>query len=124
MQKYVFNQEMNAIWNAADCMPIHRVGNQIFGIAYSIEDYIQNSEDVQNKGMKKHLIELGVYDSEERADLVMIYLVRWLRGLDGDNVFIMPAYNENIICRDGKLIYRTQNLIEEMGEPDNEREDY
>ena len=104
MNKYIFNQGLDIIRNVNDCLPIQRVDNIIYGIGYNLEDDVLDLEDVANKGMKKHLIELGIYDSEDRANMVMIFLVRWLRNLDGDSVFIMPEYAAKV------------DLIEEMGD--------
>jgi hypothetical protein len=56
--------------------------------------------------MKEHIVELGIYDSEERANIVMIHLMRWLNNLEGDSVFIMPEYNANV------------DLIERLGDVD------
>lgn len=103
MKKYIFNQGLDIIRNVDDCLPIQRIGNMIYGIGYSLEDNVLESEDVANKGMKKHLIELGIYDTEDRANMVMVFLVRWLRNLEGGSVFIMPEYAAKV------------DLIEELG---------
>lgn len=101
MEKYIVNQDYSVIRYAPDCMPI-----QVFGMGYSVEDYIQQLEDAPNKGMKEHLVELGIYDSEDRANAVMIQLYRWLNNLEGMPIFIMPGYTANV------------DLIEEFGEVD------
>lgn len=106
MEKYIVNQDYSVIRYAPDCMPIQVIGNQIFAVGYSVEDYIQELEDVPNKGMKEHLVELGIYESKDRANAVMIQLYRWLNNLEGLPIFIMPGYTANV------------DLIEEMGETD------
>lgn len=106
MEKYIVNQDYSVIRYAPDCMPIQVIGNQVFGIGNSVEDYIQQLEDVPNKGMKKHFVELGVYDSVERANAVMIQLYRWLNNLEGLPIFIMPGYTAKV------------DLIEELGGTD------
>lgn len=127
MKKFILSQNCEIIWGIADDTVIQRVKNQIFTVGYPIyEDDIaeqcQEEEDVATVGLKKHLIELGTYDSEDRARNVMVLLVRWLRQLDGaDPVFIMPEYDQNVSF-DGKgtLIYHNTNLVEDLGEPDEE----
>lgn len=127
MKKFILSQNCEIIWGIADDTVIQRVKNQIFTVGYPIyEDDIaeqcQEEEDVATVGLKKHLIELGTYDSEDRARNVMVLLVRWLRQLDGaDPVFIMPEYDQNVSF-DGKgtLIYHNTNLFEDLGEPDEE----
>lgn len=127
MKKFILSQNCEIIWGIADDTVIQRVKNQIFTVGYPIyeddsEDQCQEEEDVATVGLKKHLIELGIYDSEDRARNVMVLLVRWLRQLDGaDPVFIMPEYDQNVSF-DGKgtLIYHNMNLIEDFGEPDEE----
>lgn len=127
MKKFIVSQNCEIIWGIADDTVIQRVKNQIFTVGYPIyEDDIaeqcQEEEDVATVGLKKHLIELGTYDSEDRARNVMVLLVRWLRQLDGaDPVFIMPEYDQNVSF-DGKgtLIYHNTNLFEDLGEPDEE----
>lgn len=103
MEKYIVDQDCSVIRYAPDCMPIQVIGNQIFGVGYSVDDYIQQLEDMPNKGMKEHLIELGLYESEDRAKVVMIQLYRWLNNLEGLPIFIMPEYTANV------------DLIEKLG---------
>lgn len=104
MEKYIFNQNCDTIWKIEDCTPIQRVSNTIYGVGYPVEDdFTQGEEDRPNRGLKKHLIELGNYDSEDRAIWVMILLVRWLNNFEGDPVFVMPEYKHDT------------NLIEELG---------
>lgn len=127
MKKFILSQNCEIIWGIADDTVIQRVKNQIFTVGYpiyedDIADQCQEEEDVATVGLKKHLIELGTYDSEDRARNVMVLLVRWLRQLDGaDPVFIMPEYDQNVSF-DGKgtLIYHNTNLFEDLGEPDEE----
>lgn len=127
MKKFIVSQNCEIIWGIADDTVIQRVKNQIFTVGYpiyedDIADQCQEEEDVATVGLKKHLIELGTYDSEDRARNVMVLLVRWLRQLDGaDPVFIMPEYDQNVSF-DGKgtLIYHNTNLFEDLGEPDEE----
>lgn len=127
MKKFIVSQNFEIIWGIADDIAIQRVKNQIFTVGYpiyedDIADQCQEEEDVATVGLKKHLIELGTYDSEDRARNVMVLLVRWLRQLDGaDPVFIMPEYDQNVSF-DGKgtLIYHNTNLVEDLGEPDEE----
>lgn len=127
MKKFILSQNCEIIWGIADDTVIQRVKNQILTVGYpiyedDIADQCQEEEDVATVGLKKHLIELGTYDSEDRARNVMVLLVRWLRQLDGaDPVFIMPEYDQNVSF-DGKgtLIYHNTNLFEDLGEPDEE----
>ena len=127
MKKFIVSQNFEIIWGVADDIVIQRVKNQIFTVGYpiyedDIADQCQAEEDVATIGLKKHLIELGTYDSEDRAINIMVLLVRWLRQLDGvDPVFIMPEYDQNVSF-DGKhrLVYHNKNLIEDLGEPDEE----
>ena len=127
MKKFIVSQNFKIIWGVADDIVIQRVKNQIFTVGYpiyedDIADQCQAEEDVATIGLKKHLIELGTYDSEDRAINIMVLLVRWLRQLDGaDPVFIMPGYDQNVSF-DGKhrLVYHNKNLIEDLGEPDEE----
>ena len=127
MKKFIVSQNFKIIWGVADDIVIQRVKNQIFTVGYpiyedDIADQCQEEEDVATIGLKKHLIELGNYDSEERAINIMVFLVRWLRQLDSaDPVFIMPEYDQNVSF-DGKhrLVYHNKNLIEDLGEPDEE----
>lgn len=127
MKKFILSQNCEIIWGIADDTVIQRVKNQIFTVGYpiyedDIADQCQEEEDVATVGLKKHLIELGTYDSEDRARNVMVLLVRWLRQLDGaDPVFIMPEYDQNVSF-DGKnrLVYHNTNLHENFGEPDEE----
>lgn len=107
MEKYIVNQDYSVIRYAPDCMPIQVIGNQVFGMGYSVEDYIQQLEDAPNKGMKEHIVELGIYENEDRANDVMIQLYRWLNNLEGMPIFIMPGYTANV------------DLIEKMGDVDN-----
>lgn len=118
MEKYIVNQDCSVIRHAADCMPIQRVGNVIYGIDYSMEDDIQAAEDTINRGMKKHIVELGIYDSEDSANVVMIFLIRWLKGIVSGTVFIMPGYDEKIVNEHDALIYKSNNLLEEFGKVD------
>lgn len=127
MKKFIVSQNFKIIWGVADDIVIQRVKNQILTVGYpiyedDIADQCQEEEDVATVGLKKHLIELGTYDSKDRARNVMVLLVRWLRQLDGaDPVFIMPEYDQNVSF-DGKgtLIYHNTNLFEDLGEPDEE----
>lgn len=127
MKKFILSQNCEIIWGIADDTVIQRVKNQIFTVGYpiyedDIADQCQEEEDVATVGLKKHLIELGNYDSEDRARNVMVLLVRWLRQLDGaDPVFIMPECDQNVSFN-GKsaLIYHNTNLVEDLGEPDEE----
>lgn len=127
MKKFIVSQNFEIIWGVADDIVIQRVKNQIFTVGYpiyedDIADQCQAEEDVATIGLKKHLIELGTYDSEDRVINIMVLLVRWLRQLDGaDPVFIMPGYDQNVSF-DGKhrLVYHNKNLIEDLGEPDEE----
>lgn len=127
MKKFIISQNYEIIWGIADDTVVQRVKNRIFTVGYpiyedDIADQCQEEEDVATIGLKKHLIELGNYDSEERAINIMVFLVRWLRQLDGaDPVFIMPEYDQNVSF-DGKhrLVYHNKNLIEDLGEPDEE----
>ena len=127
MKKFIVSQNFEIIWGVADDIVIQRVKNQIFTVGYpiyedDIADQCQAEEDVATIGLKKHFIELGTYDSEDRAINIMVLLVRWLRQLDGvDPVFIMPEYDQNVSF-DGKhrLVYHNKNLIEDLGEPDEE----
>lgn len=127
MKKFIVSQNCEIIWGIADDTVIQRVKNQILTVGYpiyedDIADQCQEEEDVATVGLKKHLIELGTYDSKDRAKNVMVLLVRWLRQLDGaDPVFIMPEYDQNVSF-DGKgtLIYHNTNLFEDLGEPDEE----
>ncbi len=127
MKKFIVSQNFEIIWGIADDIAIQRVKNQIFTVGYpiyedDIADQCQAEEDVATIGLKKHLIRLGTYDSEDRARNVMVLLVRWLRQLDGaDPVFIMPEYDQNVSF-DGKhrLVYHNKNLIEDLREPDEE----
>ena len=127
MKKFIVSQNFKIIWGVSDDIVIRRVKNQIFTVGYpiyedDIADQCQAKEDVATIGLKKHLIELGTYDSKDRAINIIVLLVRWLRQLDGaDPVFIMPEYNQNVSF-DGKhrLVYHNKNLIEDLGEPDEE----
>lgn len=127
MKKFILSQNCEIIWGIADDTVIQRVKNQILTVGYpiyedDIADQCQEEEDVATVGLKKHLIELGTYDSKDRARNVMVLLVRWLRQLDGaDPIFIMPKYDQNVSF-DGKgtLIYHNTNLVEDLGEPDEE----
>lgn len=124
MKKFIVSQNFEIIWGVADDAVIQRNGNSIIAVGYPVyeddyEDKSQIKEDVAEIGLKKHLIELGAYDSEEHANTVMIFLVRWLKGLDGaDSVFIMPEYNEHITCIGNQLMYCKEDLIEELGGTD------
>lgn len=106
MEKYIVNQDYSVIRYAPDCMPIQVIRNRIFGVGYSAEDYIQELEDAPNKGMKEHLVELGIYENEGYASVVMIQLIRWLNDLESLPIFIMPRYAANV------------DLIEELGGTD------
>lgn len=82
MKKFIVSQNFEIIWGVADDIVIQRVKNQIFTVGYpiyedDIADQCQAEEDVATIGLKKHLIELGTYDSEDRAINIMVLLVRW-----------------------------------------------
>lgn len=106
MEKYIVNQDYSVIRYAPDCMPIQIIGNRIFGIGYSVEDYVQELEDVPKEGMKEHLVELGIYESEGYASVVMVQLMRWLNDLESLPIFIMPGYAAK------------KDLLEELGGAD------
>lgn len=95
-------------------------GNQIFAVGHNLEDEVIEQEDCTGSGLKDHVVELGIYDSEEKAQVVWILLHSWINGNlnKGDNIFYMPEYSDRVFVRDGRMIIE-ENLIEKFGEPEN-----
>lgn len=130
MKKFIVNQSCEIIRGVSDDIEIIRDGDTIYIVGYPLTDtpeyqkelkQVQIEEDIAGIGLKKHLIELGSYDSEERAVNVMILLIRWLRGLDrNDPVFIMPECDQRVFFDGkGRLIYHNTDLLSDLGEPEN-----
>lgn len=98
-----------------------RAGNQIFAVGHELDDdYVAENEDCMGIGLKYHLVELGIYDSEETAQVVWTLLHSWINGNlnKGDNIFYMPEYSDRVFVRDGRMIIE-ENLLERFGEPEN-----
>lgn len=95
-------------------------GNRILAVGHNLEDEVTEQEDCTGSGLKDHIVELGIYDSEEKAHVVWILLHSWINGNlnKGDNLFYMPKYSDHVFVQDGRMIIE-EDLLERFGECEN-----